>query len=125
MVALLFGGRLGEPAQKSVDDGAHFEQIANQAKIFEAVWNCGQHGRRLGVQAAIPVRPSRGNQRAAPVGQYHKKLRNPPSCEASDDKEPAPFKYMPFTSDDDRIRIVLVMGSLSCLRSTTFRTICL
>jgi hypothetical protein len=118
MFALLFGGRLGEPVQKSVDDGAHFEQIANQAKIFEAVCSCGQHGRRLGVQAAIPVRPSRGNQRAAPIGQNHKKLRNTPSCEASDNKEPAPFKYMPFTSDDDRIRIVLVMGSLSCLRST-------
>ena len=74
-------------------------------------------GPRLAVQAAIPVRPRRGNQRAAPVGQNHKKLRNTPSCEAPDDKEPPPFKYMPFTSDDDRIRIFLVTGSLSCLRS--------
>jgi len=61
MVALLFGGRLSEPAQKSVDDGAHLEQIADQAKILEAVSACDQRGRRLGVQAAIPVRPRRGN----------------------------------------------------------------
>jgi hypothetical protein len=31
MVALLFGSRLSEPAQKSVDDGAHLEQIADDA----------------------------------------------------------------------------------------------
>jgi len=58
MVALLFGGRLGEPAQKSIDDVAHLEQIIDQAKIFEAVCTCGQRGR---VQPAIPVRPRRGN----------------------------------------------------------------
>jgi len=61
MVALLFGGRLGESAQKSVDDVAHLEQIADQAKILEAVYACDQRGRRLGVQAAIPVRPRRRN----------------------------------------------------------------
>jgi hypothetical protein len=61
MVALLFGGRLSEPAQKSVDDSAHLEQIADQAKILEAVSTCDQRGRRLGVQAAIPVRPRRSN----------------------------------------------------------------
>jgi len=60
MVALLFGSRLSEPAQKSVDDGTHLEQIADQAKIFEAV-TCDQRGRRLSVQAAIPIRPRRGN----------------------------------------------------------------
>jgi hypothetical protein len=120
MVALLFGGRLGESAQKSVDDDAHLEQIADQAKIFGTICTCGQRVRRLAVQAAIPVRPCRGNQSAAPVGQNHKKLRDTPSYEAPDDKELTPFKYMPFTSDDDRIRIVLVMGSLSCLRSTGF-----
>ena len=123
MVALLFGGRLGESAQKSVDDVAHLEQIADQAKIFGTIYTCGQRARRLAVQTAIPVRPRRGNQRAAPVGQNHKKLRNTPSCEAPDDKEPTPVKYMPFTSDDDRIRIVLVMGSLSCLRSGVSITI--
>jgi hypothetical protein len=61
MVTLLFGSRLSEPAQKSVDDGAHLEQIADQAKIFEAVCTYDQRGRRFGVQAAIPVRPRRGN----------------------------------------------------------------
>jgi hypothetical protein len=61
MVALLFGGRLSEPARKSVDDGAHLEQIADQAEIFKAVRTGGQRGRRLGVQAAIPVRPRRRN----------------------------------------------------------------
>jgi hypothetical protein len=61
MVALLFGSRLSEPAQKSVDDGAHLEQIVDQAKIFEAVRTCDRLGQRLGVQAAIPVRPRRGN----------------------------------------------------------------
>jgi hypothetical protein len=49
MVALLLGGRLGEPAQKSIDDVAHLEQIIDQAKTFEAVCTCGQRGRRLGV----------------------------------------------------------------------------
>jgi hypothetical protein len=44
MVALLFGSRLSEPAQKSVDDGAHLEQIADQAKIFEAVCTCDPRG---------------------------------------------------------------------------------
>jgi hypothetical protein len=103
MVALLFGGRLGEPAQKSIDDVAHLEQIIDQAKIFEAVYICGQRGRRHGVQPAIPVRPSCGNQRAAPVGQNHKKLRDAPPCEAPHDNEPAPFEYVPFTNNDDRI----------------------
>jgi hypothetical protein len=49
VVALLLGGRLGEPAQKSIDDVAHLEQIIDQAKIFEAVCTCGRRGRRLGV----------------------------------------------------------------------------
>jgi hypothetical protein len=49
MVALLLGGRLGEPAQKSIDDVAHLEQIIDQAKILKAACTCGQRGRRLGV----------------------------------------------------------------------------
>jgi hypothetical protein len=37
MIALLFGGRLGEPAQKSVRDSARLEQITDRAKILAAV----------------------------------------------------------------------------------------
>ena len=40
-LSALFGG--------GVDDGAHLEQIADQAKILEAVYTCDQRGRRLGV----------------------------------------------------------------------------
>jgi hypothetical protein len=120
MVALLFGNRLGEPAQKSVRDSARLEQIIDRAKILAAVgvivWGRGQ----LAVQAAVPVRPRCWNQRAAAVGQHHKQLNNAPPCQASDDKKPASFKRMPFAGDDNRNLNVLVMGSLSCLRSPRF-----
>jgi hypothetical protein len=33
MVALLSGGRLGESAEKSVDDGARLDQITHCAKV--------------------------------------------------------------------------------------------
>jgi hypothetical protein len=37
MVALLFGDRLGEPAEESVRDGARLEQIIEPAKRLGAV----------------------------------------------------------------------------------------
>jgi hypothetical protein len=53
MIALLSGGRLGESAEKSVDDGAHLDQIASCAKVF-AVLNLS---RRIDAAAPRPVRP--------------------------------------------------------------------
>jgi hypothetical protein len=53
MVALRFGGRLGEPAEKSVDDGARLNQIADCAKVV-AVRDLS---RTVGAAAAKPVRP--------------------------------------------------------------------
>jgi hypothetical protein len=38
MVALLFGGRLDEPAKQSVNDCTCFEQIADQAEIRVAAF---------------------------------------------------------------------------------------
>src|SRR3954447_24081414 len=37
IVALLFGGRLDQPAQKSVSDGARLEQIGDRAKSLDDV----------------------------------------------------------------------------------------
>jgi hypothetical protein len=37
MVALLFGGRLGEPAEESVRDGPRLEQIIDRAEISGVV----------------------------------------------------------------------------------------
>jgi hypothetical protein len=53
MVALLSGGRLGESAEKSVDDGARLDQITHCAKVFAVVDISGR------VAAAVhkPVRP--------------------------------------------------------------------
>jgi hypothetical protein len=66
IVALLFRGRLGESAQKSVCDGTRLEQIDDRAKSFGGVIACRRL--QLGVLAATPVRPSSWNERAAPVG---------------------------------------------------------
>jgi hypothetical protein len=52
MVALLSGGRLGESAEKSVDDGARLDQISYCAKVF--VLNLS---RRIDAAAPKPVRP--------------------------------------------------------------------
>ena len=61
-----------------------------------------------------------GTKRAAAVRQNHKQLGNTPPRQAPDDRKSAPFKGMPFTFDDGRNLNVLVMGSLSCLRSIEF-----
>jgi hypothetical protein len=53
MVALLFGGRLGESAEKSVDDGARLDQIAHRAKVLAVLDLC----RRVDAAAPRPVRP--------------------------------------------------------------------
>jgi hypothetical protein len=53
MIALLSGGRLGESAEKSVDDGARLDQITYCAKVL-AVLNLS---RRVDAVAPQPVRP--------------------------------------------------------------------
>jgi hypothetical protein len=53
MVALLSEGRLGESAEKSVDDGARLDQITHCAKVL-AVLNLS---RRVDAAAPKPVRP--------------------------------------------------------------------
>src|SRR5208337_733763 len=123
IVALLFGDRLDEPAQKSVRDGARLEQIADCAKILGGGCVIAYRRHQLGVPAAVPVRPRNRNKRAAAVRQNHEQLENAPPRQAPDDRKSASFKGMPFTCDDGRDLIVLVMGSLSCLRSIRFRTL--
>jgi hypothetical protein len=124
IITLLFGGRLDEPAQKSVRDGARLKQIADRAKMLGGVYviTCEQH--QLGVLAAAPVRPRSRNKRAAAVGQNHEQLENAPPGQAPDDRKSASFKRMPFPRDDGRNLNVLVMGSLSYLRSTISITSC-
>jgi hypothetical protein len=53
MVALLSGDRLGESAEKSVDDGARLDQITHGAKVL-GVLNIS---RRVDAAAPKPVRP--------------------------------------------------------------------
>jgi len=53
MIALLSGGRLGESAEKSVDDGARLDQITYCAKVL-VVLNLS---RRVDAVAPQPVRP--------------------------------------------------------------------
>jgi hypothetical protein len=53
MVALLSRGRLGESAEKSVDDGARLDQITYCAKIFAVLSLC----RRVDAAAPKPIRP--------------------------------------------------------------------
>jgi hypothetical protein len=53
MIALLSGGRLGESAEKSVDDGARLDQITHYAKVL-AVLNLS---RRVDAAVPQPVRP--------------------------------------------------------------------
>ena len=76
----------------------------------------GRH--QPGILAATPIRPRSRNKRAAAVRQNHKQLENTSPRQAPDDRKSASFKGMPFTFNDGRNLNVLVMGSLSCLRST-------
>jgi len=100
IVALLFGGRLDEPAQKSVSDGARLEQIDDGAKGLGGVCVIAYGRHQLGVLAAVPVRPRSRNKRAAAVGQNHEQFENAPPGQAPDDRKSASFKRMPFTCDD-------------------------
>ena len=72
---------------------------------------------QLGVLVADPVRPVSRNERPAAVGQNHEQLENAPPGQAPDDRKSASFERMPFTCDNGRDRNVLVVGSLSYLRS--------
>jgi hypothetical protein len=80
----------------------------------------GRH--QLGVLAAAPVRPRGRNKRAAAVRQNDEQLKNAPPGQAPDDRKSASFKRMPFTGDNGRDLNILVVGSLSYLRSTTSTT---
>jgi hypothetical protein len=53
MVALLSGDRLGESAEKSVDDGARLDQIPHCAKVLAVLDLPG----RVEAAASKPVRP--------------------------------------------------------------------
>jgi len=53
MVALLSGDRLGESAEKSVDDGARLDQIPHRAKVFAVLDLSG----RIDAATREPVRP--------------------------------------------------------------------
>jgi hypothetical protein len=53
MVVLLSEGRLGESAEKSVDDGARLDQIPHCAKVFAVLDLSG----RIDAAAHKPVRP--------------------------------------------------------------------
>jgi hypothetical protein len=53
MVALLSGDRLGESAEKSVDDGARLDQIPHRAKVFAVLDLSG----RIGAGTHQSVRP--------------------------------------------------------------------
>ena len=119
IVALLSGGRLGEPAQQSVRDGARREQITDRAKIIIAVFGCTQH---FGVPTSHPICPGRGNEGSATVGQHREQQRHAAPLQAANDGKAASFEGMPPAGDDDRSRKVLVMGSLWCLRSGAFPT---
>jgi hypothetical protein len=77
---------------------------------------------QLGVLADAPLRPRSRNERAAAVRQNDEQLKNAPPRQAPDDRKSVPFKRMPFTCDNGRDLNVLVVGSLSYLRSTTSTT---
>jgi hypothetical protein len=113
MVALLSGGRLGEPAQQSVRDGARLEQITDRAKIITVVFGLSQ---RFAAWACHPICPGRGNEGSTAVRKRRHQQRHAAPLQAADNSEAASFKGMPPAGDDHRGRKVLVMGSLWCLR---------
>jgi hypothetical protein len=76
---------------------------------------------QLGVLADAPLRPRSRNERAAAVRQNDEQLKNAPPRQAPDDRKSVPFKRMPFTCDNGRDLNVLVVGSLSYLRSIPSR----
>jgi hypothetical protein len=112
----------GLSSPSAVDrDGAQLEQIADCAKSLGGVCVIADGRRQPGILAATPIRPRSRNKRAAAVRQNHKQFENTSPRQAPDDRKSASFKGMPFTCNDRRNLNVLVMGSLSCLRSIRFR----
>jgi hypothetical protein len=97
MIALLSGGRLGEPADKSVDHGARHEQITHCAKVLAVLGLC----QRSEASASRPVRPGYRNEGSTAVGQHRQQQRHAPPLQAADDGKAASFKGMPPADDDD------------------------
>jgi len=95
MVALLSGGRLGEPAKKSVDDGARLDQIAHRAKVVAVLGLF----RRVNAAAAGPVGPGGRNEGSAAVGQRHQYQRHAPPGQAVDHRKAASLERMPPAGD--------------------------
>jgi hypothetical protein len=95
MVALLSGGRLGEPAEKSVDDGAHLDQIAHRAKPVAVL----SLFRRVDAAGARPVGPGGRNEGSATVGQRHQHQRHAAPDQAVDHRKAASLERMPSACD--------------------------
>jgi hypothetical protein len=109
MLALLSGGRLGEPAQESIRDRASLEQIADGAKAIAAARTIARCAADF---AAGQVGPGCGDERSAAVGQHRQQQRHTPARQAADDREAAALEGMPPTGHDDRRRKLSAMGSL-------------
>jgi hypothetical protein len=95
MVALLSEGRLGEPAEKSVDDGARLDQIAHRAKVV-AILGLFRH---VDAAAARPVRPGRWNEGSTTVGQRHQHQRHAAPRQTVDHRKAASLERMPPARD--------------------------
>ena len=106
--------------QKAIDQCQN-PAIADRAKVLGGVRIIARRRHQPGILAAIPDRPCNRKKRAAAVRQNHQQLGNASPCQALDDGKSAPFKGMPFACDDGRNLNVLVMGSLSWLRSIRSR----
>ena len=115
MAALLLHGRLGEPAQESVNDGACLKQIGKTAETVQIRMVVSRRWLSA-VAVLVPVGPRRRNKRAAAVRQDSENEKNAAPPDAADHGQCPVLEGMAFAGDDHRLRrIAPVMGSLSLL----------
>jgi hypothetical protein len=109
MAALLLRGRLGEPAQESVNNSTDLKQIGETAE--RARYLFGIVHRRFRREPSTPVGPVGRNQRAAAIWQDGEKQKITPPPDAADHRQCPALESMALANDGYCIRdFALVMG---------------
>ena len=101
---------------QSIDEGAGTEQLPNGGQ------RCSLRVSGLGGRRAIQIRPICRHQRARAVGQYEYEVQITSAMRPPEDCQRLPLKRMAPAHDGYPLRValtLLVMGSVSCLPSTT------
>jgi hypothetical protein len=109
-------GLAREPTQQRVDDGACVPQLGEGGQrclliVWEDVWR---------LVWGAQVSPGCGDQRACPVGQHQDKMKASTAMYPAQHLQRPPLEGMTSAKDGHPLGIsieVVVMGSVSCLRS--------